>query len=117
MNMASVSLSRFIDNYARQDSMHLVQTGTTVQSVSADRSAGYNVVETDRGTCASAEVGGAWRAGPLALPNVPALAAQALPGGDYRQITPGPTTSRPDQLPEGGVMVVGRVGYGSAARP
>ncbi len=92
---------RFIERYAEASGAP-VETHATVTSVRPGADGfGYEVV-TDRG---------AWRArtvviatGPCNIPNVPAL-AEGLPG-DIAQVTPN-RYRNPDQLPEGGVLVVG----------
>ena len=97
MTMAEVVA--FIERYARLVAPPL-ETGTTVESLTAGGE-GYEVV-TDRGVwrCASAVVA----SGACNLPKVPAAAA-ALPGG-VESVTP-MDYARPEALPEGGVLVVG----------
>ncbi len=97
--MTMPEVSRFFDEYAGSFDAP-VRTATTVCSVRR-RWTGYEVV-TDQGTwrCPTVVVA----TGACAKPRIPAAAAQ-LPG-DIVQLAP--TSYRnPDQLPAGGVLVVG----------
>ena len=97
MTMAEVVA--FIERYARLVDPPL-ETGTTVESLTASGD-GYEVV-TDRGTWRSPTV--VIASGGCNLSKVPAVAT-GLPG-TIEQVTPMDYT-RPDVLPEGGVLVVG----------
>ena len=97
MTMAEVVA--FIERYARLVDPPL-ETGTTVESLTASGD-GYEVV-TDRGTWRSPTV--VIASGGCNLPKVPAVAT-GLPS-TIEQVTPMDYT-RPDVLPEGGVLVVG----------
>ena len=89
----------FLDDYSRRIEAP-VHTHTTVTSVRPGRD-GYEVV-TDSGTWVSPTV--VLATGGFNLPNVPALAS-AVPRS-VEMVTP-LHYRNPDQLPEGGVMVVG----------
>ena len=97
MTMAEVVA--FIERYARLVGPPL-ETGTTVESLAA--SGGEYEVVTDLGTWRSPTV--VIASGGCNLPRVPAVAA-ALPGA-IESMTPMDYT-RPDALPQGGVLVVG----------
>jgi len=89
----------FVENYARIINAP-VYPGTTVQSVQPTDD-GYRVV-TDRGSWSCRAV--VLASGAFNIPNVPKLSA-GVPD-TVRQITP-KHYRRPDQLPEGGILVVG----------
>ena len=89
----------FIDRYARKVDPPL-HTGTTVTSL-RPIAEGYEVV-TDHGTWTSPTV--VLATGGFNLPDVPAVAAQVP--GSIEMVTP-MDYRRPDQLTEGGVLVVG----------
>jgi len=92
---------RFIERYA-EVSHAPVETHTTVTSVRpGGDGSGYEIV-TDRGVWTARTV--VIATGPCNIPNVPAL-AEGLPA-DIVQVTPN-RYRNPDQLPEGGVLVVG----------
>jgi len=92
---------RFIERYA-EVSHAPVETHTTVTSVRpGGDGSGYEIV-TDRGVWTARTV--VIATGPCNIPNVPAL-AEGLPA-DIVQVTP-KRYRNPDQLPEGGVLVVG----------
>jgi putative flavoprotein involved in K+ transport len=95
----------FIEGYARRISAP-VKTHTTVTALRR-RHDGY-VVETDRGTWHAPSV--VIASGACNLPNVPAL-AEGIPDG-IRQVTPNDYRN-PEQLPEGGVLVVGASATGA----
>ena len=97
MTMAEVVA--FIQRYARLVGPPL-ETGTTVETLAA--SGGEYEVVTDRGTWRSPTV--VIASGGCNLPKVPAVAT-ALPGA-IESVTPMDYT-RPDALPQGGVLVVG----------
>jgi putative flavoprotein involved in K+ transport len=89
----------FIDRYARKGDAP-VQTNTTVTSLRPNRN-GYEVV-TDQGIWVSPTV--VLATGAFNLPDVPALATEV----PARVVRVTPIDYRgPDQLPEGGVLVVG----------
>ena len=95
----------FIERYAEAISAP-VQTHTRVRSVSAG-SGGY-VVKTDRGSWHAPTV--VIASGACAIPQVPAL-AEGIPGS-IDQITPREYRN-PDQIAEGGVLVVGASSTGT----
>ncbi|MDH3731984.1 MAG: NAD(P)-binding domain-containing protein [Gemmatimonadota bacterium] len=95
----------FIERYAEVISAP-IRTHTSVSSVRA-RNGGY-VVDTDRGGWQAKTVVVA--SGACAVPNVPALAV-AIPTG-IEQITP-KEYRNPDQIADGGVMVVGASSTGT----
>jgi putative flavoprotein involved in K+ transport len=95
----------FIERYSEVISAP-VQTHTTVRSV--QRAAGAWAVETDRGIWRANTVVAA--SGACAIPAVPALAA-GLPAGIHT-VTP-KDYRNPDQLPDGGVLVVGASATGT----
>lgn len=92
---------RFIEGYAEASGVP-VETHTTVTSVRpGGEGFGYEVV-TDRGSWTARTV--VIATGPCNIPNVPAL-AEGLPA-DIAQVTPNQYRN-PDQLSDGGVLVVG----------
>lgn len=92
---------RFLEGYAEASGAPL-ETHTTVTSV-RQRGDGFGYeVETDRGTWTARTI--VIATGPCNVPVVPAL-AEALPA-EIEQVTPN-RYRNPEQLPEGGVLVVG----------
>ncbi len=91
----------FIERYAAVVAAP-VQTGTTVTELRST-SNGY-VVTTDQGVVERAD-GRRWRPGPATSPVVPAF-RRRRPGG-HRPGDGGRSTANPDQLADGGVLVVG----------
>jgi putative flavoprotein involved in K+ transport len=92
---------RFIERYAEVSGAP-VRAHTTVTSVRPGGDGRGYEIATDRGTWTARSV--VIATGPCNIPNVPALAA-GLPG-EIAQVTPD-RYRNPDQLPEGGVLVVG----------